>query len=77
MTKMIVIRFRELLRDRGIQEWAFFNQLQTKINISPTTYNKLLNNKIVRAPLDLIAAICEELDAEISDLFVLVETTDD
>ncbi len=69
----IKINIREIAEKKGIKT-AY--QLQKKAKLSPSNASRLFNNNIVQISVDTLAKLCDVLDCEPSDLFVIKKSVD-
>lgn len=61
------IKLAELLKAKGISH----RELARRTGIRHPTISEMCNNQIERLPLKNLAAICQELDCEITDILEL------
>ena len=64
----ITINIRETAEKRGIKT-AY--RLQKRAGLSPSNASRLFNNNIVQISIDTLGKLCDVLDCEPNDLFVV------
>ena len=63
----ITIHLQRILDEKGISQ----RKLERVTGIKQPTINKMCQNTLQHFPLDSLAAICNALDCEISDILTL------
>ncbi|MFW5434336.1 helix-turn-helix domain-containing protein [Paenibacillus apiarius] len=71
-TIKVRIKLAELLEERGVGQ----RELSRMINVRHPSIHEMCQNKTVRLPLDNLAAICEVLNVDITDIIELVPIDD-
>ena len=64
----VTINIQKVANSRGIKT-AY--QLQKKAELSPSNASRLYNNNIVQISIDTLGKLCDVLDCEPNDLFVV------
>ncbi|MDY0409954.1 helix-turn-helix domain-containing protein [Virgibacillus soli] len=70
MNKIIVIRLKEVLTERGLEQ----KQLAEMTGLTERTISELVNNKTLRYPKSALESIINALDiTDINDIITLVD----